>query len=427
MNRPFAPGDELSNRGRFQFDLRTMLALTALLAWMLGWDAGSCVYTLLILAGMVLIEAGCVPQGNVLKLLVRNLWAFFFVSLAVDTVGFGLMCGANPTGFFGTDHFMDFPFLRGFELRASDEEVFLPHWLRTLPGWWTMLAVGTHWVLNGRARPAAYVLLWLTMAGLILPVFGSWTWGTIVSEPKGWLTQLGHESFGGTSCLVAGWVALAGVLMLGSRRGMPGDRMGILSSTCNRTLVGLGALLLLLNLGPLSAILEFLTTSGQGFPFLQYTQHLMVSLISGLIGAAILCPIMLRRFHWPMVLCGVVAGMLAAEGIPVSLGLESLFAASLAALTASGLVVFASWLMDRCGLDDPGAIVAMFCIGGMTEALGPALLQSSFYSPGNLGNLERLVDVIACVVSFLWAFPLGLLLFWLIKHVPGLALPRAES
>ncbi len=94
---------------RFQYDLRTMLALTALVAWLCGWAGSSGIPILVALAALALIEGGCTQGTNLLGVLVRNLFAYFVVSLVFALVGFGLMRGENPTGWFGTTLFLYSP------------------------------------------------------------------------------------------------------------------------------------------------------------------------------------------------------------------------------------------------------------------------------------------------------------------------------
>ena len=55
----------------------------------------------------------------------------------------------------------------------------------------------------------------LVLTAVIYPIVGAWTWG------GGWLNQLGFQDFAGSTIVhgTGGWAALAGLLVVGPRRG----------------------------------------------------------------------------------------------------------------------------------------------------------------------------------------------------------------
>ena len=93
-----SPETDGTTRVRFQYDLRTMLALTALSAWLCGWWGIQSVPILVALAALALIEGGCTKGANLLAVFVRNLFAYLIVTIVFSLFAFGLMWGANPTG-----------------------------------------------------------------------------------------------------------------------------------------------------------------------------------------------------------------------------------------------------------------------------------------------------------------------------------------
>ena len=58
------------------------------------------------------------------------------------------------------------------------------------------------------------------VSGVIYPIFGSWAWGGLFGG-DGWLKALGFIDFAGSTVVhsIGGWVALAGIIVLGPRLG----------------------------------------------------------------------------------------------------------------------------------------------------------------------------------------------------------------
>ncbi len=73
-----------------------------------------------------------------------------------------------------------------------------------------------------RAKFNAYLIVTIVISALIYPVAVHWSWGSIAgAEHAGWLEQRGFVDFAGSTVVhsVGAWVALAGVIILGARKG----------------------------------------------------------------------------------------------------------------------------------------------------------------------------------------------------------------
>jgi Amt family ammonium transporter len=126
-------------------------------------------------------------------------------------LGFGLMFGQSSGGLIGTSDFF-------IGLDNHWEVVFFV---------FQSVFVGTAATIDsgavaGRTRFASYLVLSALVSALIYPIFGHWAWGSLLSggEP-GWLEGLGFKDFAGSTVVhsIGGWVALAGVVIIGPRRG----------------------------------------------------------------------------------------------------------------------------------------------------------------------------------------------------------------
>ncbi len=427
------------SRRRFQFNLRTMLALTALVAWMLGWMGLAAIAGLITLALLTLIETGCTRGAKLVEVLVRNLFAFFVCSLAFGAFGFGLMHGRNPTGWVGTDQFLFAPFrspvepfsydeidysdpedmakLRARELRESLQfDVLLC----------TVVAVIAHRVLAGRARLPAYVLLWVGMAGLIYPLMGSWLGHDTVTSDEGWLARVGFSvEVPALFCFQcgAGMACLAGALVLQSETQREEKRLSLLSPNCHHLLVSLGLGL---------PIATYLIVPTIILPLERPTDpeitRATVSLISAetaaLITATAGCYLWRRRFHWPLVLAGGFGALMAL--MVAAFELSAPVWVSMVGLVAGALVVLTSYLFDRLNVDDPGAAVAVHAVCGVWGALSIGLyglLPDSWVvalSPGlsmvALPEATVPKQLLGVGVCLLWVFLTSAALFWLIRR-----------
>lgn len=160
-------------------------------------------------AGFALVESGSVRSKNTVNVLMKNYMDACFGGLIFWLIGFGLMFGVNQTGWFGFSHF------------APNT---LDSWHWNLLFFQMMFAATATTIASGamaeRIHFVAYVVSAGFVSGLIYPVFGSWAWGSLFGG-DGWLKALGFIDFAGSTVVhsIGGWVALAGILVLGPRLG----------------------------------------------------------------------------------------------------------------------------------------------------------------------------------------------------------------
>ena len=66
-----------------------------------------------------------------------------------------------------------------------------------------------------RVRVWPFLIFVAILTGILYPITGSWGWG------GGWLSEMGFSDFAGSTIVhsVGGWAALAGIIVLGARKG----------------------------------------------------------------------------------------------------------------------------------------------------------------------------------------------------------------
>lgn len=160
-------------------------------------------------AGFALVESGSVRSKHTVNVLMKNYMDACLGGLIFWLFGFGLMFGMNSTGWFGMSHF------------APDQ---LDDWHWNMLFFQMMFAATATTIASGamaeRIHFVAYVVSAVVVSGLIYPVFGSWAWGGMFGG-DGWLKALGFIDFAGSTVVhsIGGWVALAGIIVLGPRLG----------------------------------------------------------------------------------------------------------------------------------------------------------------------------------------------------------------
>jgi ammonium transporter, Amt family len=418
-------------RYRYQFSLRSLLAVTALTAWLLGVVGEWAAIVLLIIAWLTVVEVGCTPRANLGNALVRNFFATFVCSLVFGAVGFGLMCGDNPTGWCGTSRFLFDPLINSVEPMDWDDfdysnprhraiwnavtrqEMFPVGILLCSMG----MAIG-HRVLLGRAGRMGFVLLWAMVGGLTLPLAACWCCFDHYDTPMGWLKQLGFACPEPGLLLLGGCVVLAGVLILPSRQKAEYCCRGLVSPECHQVLVGLALgffWIYIMVVGPCVILWETLT----GKPIDQESVGVVAGAVVAVLTAGVGSLIWFRRLHLPMIAAGYLASFLAM--MIASIGVSGVHpnwqVASMFAVVVSGLVVGTTWMFERFGLEDPAGSVAIFGVGGVCGLLaGPFLpTTAAGATAAAIPKSSLPLQLLGVAVLVTWTMLASGVVFWIIR------------
>ncbi|MBF7730170.1 ammonium transporter [Pseudomonas sp. N040] len=354
-------------------------------------------------AGFALLESGMSRAKNAVNVMMKNFMDGAVGSIVFWLVGFGLMFGANLSGWFGTSHFA-------------------PHtgepWDFTFLLFQMMFAATSATIASGamaeRTRYGAYLVGAVVICGLIYPVFGSWAWGGAYGG-QGWLAKLGFIDFAGSTVVhsVGAWCALAGIMVLGPRLGrFAADGTPRLIPGHNLSLVTLGAFILWVGWFGFNAGSTLKVDVNLGL--IALNTHLAAA--AGALGAILA----LRTSSSPILLTTTVNGALGGL-VGVTAGCASMAPgfALLTGLLAGFLVVYGMALMDKLCLDDVVGAVPVHGICGIWGTLAAGL----FFN-GDLFNPERIqVQLLGIGAAFVWAFPLALVMYFLLSKTLGLRVP----
>ena len=351
-------------------------------------------------AGFALLESGMARAKNAVNVVMKNYMDVCIGSLAFWLVGYGLMFGDNPSGLIGTTHFL---------LGDVDHKDY------SLLFFQTMFAATAVTIASGamaeRTRYEAYLIGAIIISAFIYPVYGSWVWGSLY-DGQGWLARMGFIDFAGSTVVhsIGGWVALAGIIVLGPRLGKFGpDGTPREIPGHNLTQVALGGFILWLGWFGFNGGSTGAAESSIGL--INLNTHL--SAASGAIGALIAMLISRNPILLTNTVNGSIGGLV---GITAGCATMEPIFAIVTGMVSGIVVVVGSKLLEMMKLDD---VVGAVSVHGFAGAWGT--LAAGMFVTGDLFNPVQIgVQLIGIVAAIAWAFPLAWLMYFIIQKTIGL-------
>ncbi len=244
------------------------------------------------------------------------------------------------------------------------------------------------------------------LTGFIYPVQGFWKWG------GGWLEQLGFQDFAGSGVvhLCGAAAALAGVLLLGPRKGKYGPRGQVNAIPgCNLPLATLGTLILWLGWFGFNGGSE-LKISGvaEANAVARVFVNTNMAAAGGLTFALLLSRAWFGKADLTMALNGALAGLVAITAEPLA---PTPFGATLIGGVGGLIVVLSIVVLDKLRLDDPVGAISVHGAVGMWGLLAVPI----YNQPAKLW-----VQLVGLLSIFLWVFVTSLLVWLAIKLSVGI-------
>ena len=365
-------------------------------------------------AGFAMVETGFTRAKNAVNILMKNLMDFSVGTIAFFLVGFGLMFG-ETNGIFGTTLFG----LSGVEPGTD--------WNWTFLIFQTVFAATAATIVSGamaeRTKFIGYLIYSFFISLLIYPVFGSWAWGGLL-EGNGWLEKLGFLDFAGSTVVhsIGGWLALAGAIVLGPRIGKYGpDKKPKAILGHNIPLAALGVFILWFGwfgFNPGS------TTSGDGsIGYIAVTTNL--SAAAGAVVAMCTAWVIMKKPDASMALNGALAGLVSITA-PCD-GVSPMAAIAIGAIGGVLVVLSVLFIDHVLKVDDPVGAVSVHGVCGAWGTLSAGLfnMETGLFYGGGLKQLG--VQALGVGSAFIWAFGIGLALFFAIEKTIGLRVTSEEE
>lgn len=311
-------------------------------------------------AGFAMLEAGLTRTKNGVVILLKNILLYSIASIMFYFIGYNLMYGGDGI-FMGEIAFS----LSG--ISYDDHSLMADFFFQVV--FVATAASVISGVVAERIKIWSFMLFVSILTAFIYPIQGHWSWGG--SALGGFMD--GFSDFAGSSIVhsVGGWAALAGVLLLGARRGKYASNGGVRPIP--------GSSLPLATLGTFILWLGWFGFNG-GSVLAMGTKDDVDSIAGvfaatnmaasfGAITAAVVTQFLYKKVDLTMVLNGALAGLVAVTAGP-DMGM---FAASVDGVVAGILVVFSVSFFDKIKIDDPVGALSVHLVNGIWGTLAVAI------------------------------------------------------
>jgi ammonium transporter, Amt family len=361
-------------------------------------------------AGFCMLEAGMVRTKSVATICTKNIVLYSVAGILYFLVGYNLMYSGVDGGFIGT--------FSPFDVADPSVETSDSGYAGASDWFFQMVFVATAAsIVSGavaeRVKLWSFLLIVVVLTAIIYPIQGSWTWGA------GWLSNLGFSDFAGSTIVhsVGGWCALAGCIVLGSRKGKYSSdgRVNPMQASA-LPLATLGTFLLWFgwfgfNGGSQLALGSVADASAMARIFCNTN----LAAAGGVVTALILCQILYNKVDLTFVLNGALGGLVSITAEPLA---PTFISAVLIGGIGGALVVLTVPLLDKLKIDDVVGAIPVHLVCGIWGTLAVPLTNSDAkFSIQLIGILS--IGAFVLISSFI--------LWYAVKAILGVRLSDEEE
>ena len=376
-------------------------------------------------AGFTMLESGLVRAKNTAEILTKNIGLYSIACIMYMLCGYAIMYpGEFAGGIFQSLSTLGSGLLSGSDNSAADVIASggETYYSGLSDFFFQVVFVATAMsIVSGavaeRMKLWSFFVFAVVLTGFIYPVQGFWKWG------GGFLDAAGFLDFAGSGVvhLCGGAAALAGVLLLGARKGKYGANGQIKAIPgCNLPLATLGMLILWLGWFGFNGGSELKVSDvGEANSVALVFVNTNMAAAGGLIFALILSRFWFGKADLTMALNGALAGLVAITAEPLT---PQPIEATLIGAVGGLLVVGSIVVFDKLRIDDPVGAISVHGVVGMWGLLAVALTNNGGDFWGQLGT-----QVIGLVTIFAWVFTTSFIVWLAIKKTVGIRVSEAEE
>ena len=365
--------------------------------------------------GFATVETGLTRAKNTVNILFKNTAIVSIGLLTYALIGFNLMYPGESWVLPGILGF------GGLGVGAPEGAAGLIDYAGGAYTYWTdflfqgMFAATAATIVSGavaeRIKLGPFLIFSAVYVALVYPAVGSWVWG------GGWLSEFGgcgFHDFAGSTLVhsVGGWGALAGIMLLGARKGkyVNGRVKAIMGH--NMPLLTIGVFLLWLGWFGFNGG-SVLSGDPGAVSYVLVTTSLAAA--AGIMGSMAATWIIHKKPDLTMVLNGSLAGLV---GITAGADVLSVKVAILVGLICGVVAVLSVMAFDRLKLDDPVGATTVHLVCGILGTLFVGIFSPEF---------KVSVQLIGILAYGVVCFPLALLVFGVLKATVGIRVSEKEE
>ena len=368
-------------------------------------------------AGFSMLEAGLVRSKSTVEILTKNISLFAVACIMYMLMGYAIMYpGAGEGGWM--------PIFGGILGKVDNEAAAVlasggdTYYSNLSDFFFQVVFVATAMsVVSGavaeRMKLWAFLLFAVVFTGFIYPVEGYWKWG------GGFLDAAGFNDFAGSGIvhLAGATAALAGVILLGARKGKygPDGQINAIPGA-NLPLATLGTFILWLGWFGFNGGSELkISDVGEANAVALVFVNTNMAAAGGVVAALITARLLFGKADLTMALNGALAGLVAitAEPLTPAPGVATLIGA-----VGGILVVFSIVTLDKLRLDDPVGAISVHGIVGIWGLLAVPLTNSD----ASFG-----AQIYGLAVIFGWVFVTSFIVWFVLKLVMGIRVSEEEE
>lgn len=373
-------------------------------------------------AGFAMLEAGLVRSKNTTEILTKNVALFAIACTMYLISGYQIMYdgGWGLIGIAGGDTLVADALASSAENGFNGDSVYST----AADFFFQVVFVATCMsIVSGavaeRMKLWAFLIFAVVMCGFIYPMEGSWTWNGDDVFGLYNLGGLGFSDFAGSGIvhMAGAAAALAGVLLLGARKGKYGKNGEIRAIPgANLPLAALGTFILWMgwfgfNGGSVLKLGDIANANSVAMVFLNTN----AAAAGGAIASLLVARAIFGKADLTMLLNGALAGLVAITAEPST---PTALQAVLFGALGGVLVVFSILTLDKLKIDDPvGAISVHGVVGLLGLLLVPITNDGATFS----GQL------IGAATIFGWVFVTSLVVWGILKAVMGIRISEEEE
>jgi len=377
-------------------------------------------------AGFTMLESGLVRAKNTAEILTKNVGLYSIACIMYMLCGYTIMYPGDDfaAGLFNSLSTIGSGLLGSADNAAADVVAGDAYYSNLSDFFFQVVFVATAMsIVSGavaeRMKLWSFFLFAVVLTGFIYPVQGFWKWGNGWLNTDGVTDAVRFLDFAGSGVvhMCGAAAALAGVLLLGARKGKygPGGQVNAIPGS-NLPLAAIGTLILWLGWFGFNggSQLQVTGVDNANAVALIFVNTNMAA-AGGLVFALILARLWFGKADLTMALNGALAGLVAITAEPLT---PTPIMATLIGSIGGLLVVASIVTLDKLKIDDPVGAISVHGVVGIW-----GLLAVCFTNP----DATLKWQLIGIISIFAWVFVTSLIVWYVIKLIVGIRVSEEEE